>query len=496
MSESGNSITLESPGSRAGLIAERQRHSLLWRLIHQLGSLKLALVLLATIAIACAVATFTESRFDSAVARAWIYKAPWFVAWLGILCINLFAVTLTRWPWQKKHAGFIITHYGIILLLIGAVVGSKLGFEGNVTLRTDGQPERRVVTDRSTLQVESPADGYLYLLPFDTRFLRPSANKPLTLRVPGTTLKIIVDSVSEHLVAEPRIVKSLTGPENLAVLLGFSSGMMRQSLHIGLGTAEGVPRTNEFFGRADITLVKDAASLPHHDGSKKKPWLDLIPERDPDTLFYRLGRGDTVSSSGILKTGGDLPLGWADWHLSLLGVSVGGTIVSGNSPAESGGVPGFHAYLMSHNGQRGEPAWIASGEVVPLMLNSDFVRLGYGLELKQIPFSVALKNFEVPRDEGTDTPSDFRATLEFKNLKNGDQTKGLVRMNHPASYPGGLFANITGLNYKFSQAEWNPQDLRETTLQVLYDPGWIFKWIGSLAICLGIATMFYIRPRS
>ena len=78
---------------------------------------------------------------------------------------------------------------------------------------------------------------------------------------------------------------------------------------------------------------------------------------------------------------------------------------------------------MSHNGQRGEPAWIASGEVVPLMLNSDFVRLGYGLELKQIPFSVALKNFEVPRDEGTDTPSDFRATLESQKRRSNQRPR-------------------------------------------------------------------------
>jgi len=169
--------------SRAGMIAERQRKHLLWRLIHLLGSLKLALVLLATIGIACAVATFTESRFDAAVARAWIYKAPWFIAWLGLLCINLFAVTLTRWPWQKKHTGFIITHYGIILLLLGAVVGSKLGFEGNVTLRTDGSPQRRIVTDRSCLQVESPADTYLYLMPLDTRFLHPSPPRPRPHRV-------------------------------------------------------------------------------------------------------------------------------------------------------------------------------------------------------------------------------------------------------------------------------------------------------------------------
>ena len=132
---------------------------------------------------------------------------------------------------------------------------------------------------------------------------------------------------------------------------------------------------------------------------------------------------------------------------------------------------------------------------VPMTLANDMVRIGYGLELKPIPFSISLTDFQIPRDEGTETPSDFRANVRFKNLSTGVEREGLIRMNHPASYPGGLLANITGMNYKFSQAEWNPQDLKETTLQVLYDPGWLFKWVGSLAICIGIATMFYIRPR-
>jgi hypothetical protein len=30
---------------------------------------------------------------------------------------------------------------------------------------------------------------------------------------------------------------------------------------------------------------------------------------------------------------------------------------------------------------------------------------------------------------------------------------------------------------------------------VLYDPGWPFKWIGSLGICCGIALMFYFMPK-
>jgi cytochrome c biogenesis protein ResB len=123
------------------------------------------------------------------------------------------------------------------------------------------------------------------------------------------------------------------------------------------------------------------------------------------------------------------------------------------------------------------------------------VRVGYGLEIRPLPFSLKLVNFEVPRYEGTETPSNFIATIEFEDAKSAEKKVGTAKMNHPASFPGTLFANFTGINYKFSQAEWNPRDLGETTLQVLYDPGWLLKWVGSLGICVGIAIMFYIKPK-
>ena len=134
------------------------------------------------------------------------------------------------------------------------------------------------------------------------------------------------------------------------------------------------------------------------------------------------------------------------------------------------------------------------GGITALTEGTRVVRIGYGLETKPLPFSLRLVNFEVPRDEGTETPSDFLATIEFRNSADGATKTGVARMNHPASYPGTPLANLTGFNYKFSQAEWNPRDLEETTLQVLYDPGWLLKWIGSLGICLGIAIMFYFTP--
>jgi len=191
---------------RKRLVEERKRNSPLWRLVHWLGSLQLALVLLATIAVACAVATIAESEFNSKIAQAYIYKAPWFIVWLAVLCINLFAVTLTRWPWEKKHTGFIITHYGIITLLIGAMVGLQTGFEGNVTLHKDKPPVRKITVNRSIIQVESPNDSALYVMPFDASTALPSEKRPRTFAVPHTELEIIADGFSDYLVKKERLV--------------------------------------------------------------------------------------------------------------------------------------------------------------------------------------------------------------------------------------------------------------------------------------------------
>jgi hypothetical protein len=31
-------------------------------------------------------------------------------------------------------------------------------------------------------------------------------------------------------------------------------------------------------------------------------------------------------------------------------------------------------------------------------------------------------------------------------------------------------------------------------VQILRDPGWFFKWIGSLLVVTGVFMMFYLRP--
>jgi len=575
----------------------RRKNSAVWRIIGWLGSLQLALVLLATIAIACAIATFAESSFDARVAQAYIYQAPWFIVWLGVLCVNLFAVTLTRWPWKRRHTGFIITHYGIITLLVGAMIGLHAGFEGNVTLRAGEPPVRRITLNRSIIQIASPSEPALYFMPFDAAAVRPTEKRPRTFTVPGTPLRIVADGFSENLVREETLAPSEAG--SAAVLLRFSSERLGRSLTMALAANAGRSAEKDFFGLATVRLqdalpsasapaatetqmvfarfapVVQAGQAPSgisvslsSDGEKvtvlsadgtratflragamnqplaagpatvtiENYWPDfemrdgrpatkserpdnpaalvrihapagaagskpeLLIAQVPGGISYQLKRGGGVYASGQAKTGGTFALGWADWQAevveSLPKAGIVSTVRPGPpQPDGSASIPGFRAALKPPGGPAGPPRWIMSGETVALTDGHNDVRVSYGLEVKTLPFSLRLRSFDVPRYEGTDTPSNFISDLEFEDPATGEKRNGIARMNHPANFPGTAFASLTGFNYKFSQAGWNPRDPNETTLQVLFDPGWLCKWLGSLAICVGIAIMFYWKPR-
>src|SRR5271163_4544724 len=110
-----------------------------------LSSVRLAVILLAVLIAGAAAGTIYESRFDAKVARAYVYEAPWFTIWLLLLVTNLIAAAFSRYPWKKHHTGFVMTHAGIVTLLIGAMVGRIWGVEGTMTIFEGKPPSNRLV---------------------------------------------------------------------------------------------------------------------------------------------------------------------------------------------------------------------------------------------------------------------------------------------------------------------------------------------------------------
>lgn len=641
------------PSTEAQRRAEFKRRcesSTFWMAVHLLGSLKLAVILIITIAGAIAFATVMESKFDSKVAAYYIYNAAWFSVWLLALTLNLVCSALTRWPWQRKHLGFVITHAGIILMLTGAVLGRTLGFEAFVTLDKTKPPQSRLFTKEELITVET-ADGLRGQMPFDIAMHPPTEQRPFVLPLENTSLRLVIDRVSENLEPDDLLAASPDPAAPAGVGLHFLNAGMGQNVGANLmQTLEA--DTFDFFGMAKVRFVDSldeahpiAFTAPPEPGAtaasprnetpfrethlvfaknpgtpvidtdsdvssgyeivllpaEGKPrefnvrvtaangttktwpmrglqgkwqslqgdgdpilfrvaeyWPDfavkdsgpvslsdqpnnpavlvqitgpskLLPPappkpaaaapplpqelgmkvalaKEPGRIVYELERAGKVYARGTAAAGDTIALGWSKWQAKVDGVfphaelhrdvkEFTGTV----TPMMAASLrPGIRAHLLDRDGKSGPAVWIPGGTSRELFCKDDFsqvTRVGFGQRVIPLPFVIRLENFEVPRDEGTDTPANYISTLRFEDLRTGQVVHDKAYMNEPAMFPGDFWRSLLGWNYKFSQANWNPQNLNETTLQVLYDPGWPFKWVGSLGICIGIALMFYFMPK-
>lgn len=125
----------------------------LGRIVHFLASLQVAVVLLAGCAIVLAAATLLEWRWGTEVAHFVIYRAWWFHLLVVLLCLSVLLSALVRLPWKRHHLGFLITHFGILILLAGALLSLWFGvdaqlpvFEGQTGHRAFAQESQIVLT--------------------------------------------------------------------------------------------------------------------------------------------------------------------------------------------------------------------------------------------------------------------------------------------------------------------------------------------------------------
>ncbi|AFY39169.1 cytochrome c biogenesis protein, CcsB-like protein, putative [[Leptolyngbya] sp. PCC 7376] len=124
-----------------------------------LGSIKLAVPLLGTIALILIGATFYESNVGTPTVQNLIYKSPWFGALMFLLAVNLGISTLSRYPWRgARKVGFAITHWGLVVIIAGSAAVIHLSTEGMLLVRTDGGAINQIRVEGELLEVANP-DG-------------------------------------------------------------------------------------------------------------------------------------------------------------------------------------------------------------------------------------------------------------------------------------------------------------------------------------------------
>jgi hypothetical protein len=219
---------------------------------------------------------------------------------------------------------------------------------------------------------------------------------------------------------------------------------------------------------------------------------------DAGAMTYELTSRKNGKSSGKIEMNKPLTTGWADWQLVVDKFISQAAPWMDFTPSEASDGPmtrdlpdGLRVRLQQ-NGETFEQ-WVPAGWQITVPTSPQLTEIAYGWKTIPLPIGLELTDFEVKRNEGSDTPAGFKSTLRVSTA-DGDRAIGQCWMNNPFSYPGAWWRIWTGLTYKISQASWNPENLSQSTVQILRDPGWFFKWTGSLLIVSGVFMMFYLRP--
>jgi hypothetical protein len=222
---------------------------------------------------------------------------------------------------------------------------------------------------------------------------------------------------------------------------------------------------------------------------------------DNGIISYELASRKNGKSSGKIELNRPLATGWADWQLVVDKkmpyaqqwtdfTPVKSEVTSASSAAAD--LPDGVRVRIQQNGETLEQ-WVPAGWQIAIPTAPNKTTISYGWEVIGLPIGLQLLDFEVKRNEGSDSPAGFKSTLQVVTAE-AETATGSCWMNNPFSYPGAWWHTWTGLTYKISQASWNPENLGQSTVQILRDPGWLLKWIGSLLVVIGVFMMFYLKP--
>ncbi len=153
-------------------------------IVRWLGSVQLAVPLLAVVSVAMVWGTYIESTQNGKAAKAVVYGSWWFIALMGLVCLSLILAVVTRYPWKRKHVGFMTVHASLIALIFGGFWSLFGRIEGRIVLEQG--------TSADVLELD---EEYLELLEHDggqfkvVGAVRPPP-APSTVTLGGTVIRI------------------------------------------------------------------------------------------------------------------------------------------------------------------------------------------------------------------------------------------------------------------------------------------------------------------
>jgi hypothetical protein len=445
------------------------------KIVKLLASLKLAVLTLAIIAVIISVGTVVESRFDAWTAKNLVYNSIWMWMAMGLLVVNLIAVILDRWPWKPRHAAFIFAHIGIIIIIYGALLTQLFGIDGTVRLTRSTTPTKEVTVQETEINVYRSRTGENYekVHGEEVNFLKNPLreDKPILIKAKGLEFGIY-ESIPYGL-SQMKVEESDQAQSGGAVRYQLSN--MNVSEIDWLVQRNPFERAEKQVGPVFITFGGLWERTPEINEIR-------LFQDEKGHLNYALYRKDTntPNKTGQLAEGQNLKTDWMGLEVKILRYLPKAvqkyqvTAMDRPTPMTS---PSLRVKA------NGSESYLVLNDYVKVFTDEYVYLVAYQNKRLPLGFDLSLLNFQK-----TDYPGTMRA-MAYESEVQYDEQKALISMNEPLKYKG----------FYIYQASFEQSPTGAATASILSvnrDPGRIWKYLGSLVMCLGIVMLFYFKKRA
>jgi hypothetical protein len=449
-----------------------------YRIFEFFASLELAVFIILTLAVVLAVGTVYESKYSAAVASREVYRSVFMQLLLWVFMLNLAAAALSRLPWKRHHIGFLITHLGIIILLLGSWVTQRAGVDGNLVL-SPGESGRHARIDENMLYVFRAEAGKTYELVLSERLdfdLRRPLTKPRTFT--------FTDAEGSK---EVKLLRYLPKASREVSAESVAGGKGMPGLKFRL---EGSRASfgDWLFLQADTGATREVGPAIFRF-QREKPDLKARPERATVVLWLEgkgapklavARAGQSFSEKGRIVPGKAMELGWMDFKFLPVEFHESAT-PRAEYTGLAYGAPGLEAVEAVEVGLAGQSLWLELGASGQIPLNSSLYYIQFTKRQVDLGFDVRLKDFRIGYYEGTTRAKSYESEVEVAGQAH------VISMNEPLRHGG----------YRLYQASYEADEEgtpRYSVLSVNLDPGRFTKYFGCFMMVLGIVSMFYFKP--
>jgi hypothetical protein len=448
------------------------------KIVSFLSSMLFTGILLVIFAIAIGYATFVENDFGTSTAKILIYNSRWFEILLVVICLNLFGSILENKLISKKKWTIFLFHIAFIFIIIGAAITRYHGFEGTMHIR-EGETSNHMLSDETYIQIKATDGNQTAVAEKAVKFSPYTANRfSEGLSLGGKSIHVknlqFVTSAAEVITADPAGVPIVS-------LIAVGSGMQRYDFYLKDGDIKSIDNVSVGFGSTSgltdvhLELNNGKLMLTTNDSIS----VSQMAQEQPEIIAP--GETTEINTQKVYSTG---TLNFAVKQY----FAKGKTQLTYDQPQNGMSTTdalqvqvtvGNQSKDINVFGKKG-----LKGESYSTIINGINVSVSYGSKTMVLPFSLELKDFQLERYPGSNSPSSYSSEVV---LKDGSLKRPFrIFMNNILKYRG----------YRFFQSSYD-SDEQGTILSVNHDAlGTSVTYFGYLIMVIGmILTLFNKNSR-